>query len=102
LEALVEREWLQAGHPFSLRHKKSCFNVGGSSMVPGSNKGIIKGQQASTFLLFLDCVFQIHSQFPCSFEFNTHLLILLCEHSYSSQFGNYFNFEASSRKKFEL
>ncbi|XP_059488042.1 myotubularin-related protein 9 [Neocloeon triangulifer] len=103
LEALVEREWLQAGHPFTLRHKKSCFSVGGSSVVPGSNKsGIVKGQQACTFLLFLDCVFQIHCQFPCSFEFNTHLLTLLFEHSYSSQFGTFLGNCEADREQLKL
>ncbi|GLG92762.1 Myotubularin [Gryllus bimaculatus] len=79
LEALVEREWLQAGHPFPVRHARSCYASSGS-----------RGKaQAPTFLLFLDCVNQIHQQFPCSFEFSTHLLILLFEHSYSSQFGTF-------------
>lgn len=75
IQALIEREWIQAGHPFSLRHAKSCYSTVKS-----------KGQQP-TFLLFLDCVYQLHYQFPCSFEFTTNMLILLFEHSYFSQFG---------------
>lgn len=43
----------------------------------------------STFVLFLDCVHQLHSQFPCSFEFGTNLLIILFEHSFSSQYGTF-------------
>jgi hypothetical protein len=75
MEALVEREWLQAGYPFPIRHQKSCYSSGRSKT------------QAPTFLLFLDCVGQIHQQFPCSFEFSTSFLIMLFEHSYCSQFG---------------
>lgn len=78
LEALVEREWIQAGYPFLQRHARSCY------ASSGRNKN-----HAPTFLLFLDCVQQIHQQYPCSFEFSQPLLILLFEHSYSSQFGQY-------------
>lgn len=88
LQALVEREWLQAGHPFQMRHAKSCY----------SNQRT-KSQQP-TFLLFLDCVYQLHYQFPCSFEFTTSMLILLFEHSYFSQYGE--KIHAKSTKQFVL
>ena len=46
-EALVEREWLQAGHPFGERCAKSAH-------------AITKNRQESpVFLLFLDCVWQV-------------------------------------------
>ncbi|XP_045471939.1 myotubularin-related protein 9 [Harmonia axyridis] len=77
LQALIEREWLQGGHPFQLRNSKFCFSNSRSKY------------QQPTFLLFLDCVQQLHYQFPCSFEFNTDMLILLFEHSYFSQFGTF-------------
>lgn len=76
LQALIEREWIQAGHPFQTRHNKLCY----SNMRTKS--------QQPTFLLFLDCIYQLHHQFPCSFEFTTQFLILLFEHSYFSPFGN--------------
>lgn len=47
-EALVEREWLQAGHPFNDRCAKSAFAV-------SKNR-----QEAPVFLLFLDCVWQVN------------------------------------------
>jgi hypothetical protein len=46
-EALVEREWLQAGHPFNDRCAKSAFAV-------TKNR-----QESPVFLLFLDCVWQV-------------------------------------------
>lgn len=76
-EALIEREWLQAGHPFSTRHAQSCYS-------PKRTKS-----QAPTFLLFLDCVAQIQTQFPCSFEFSNALLVNLFENSYASQYGTF-------------
>ena len=82
-EALVEREWLQAGHPFGKRCAKSAH-------------AITKNRHESpVFLLFLDCVWQIWQQFPCSFEFTEDFLIVLFEHAYSSEYGNIRNFHAS-------
>lgn len=37
----------------------------------------------------MDCIYQLHCQFPCSFEFGTNLLIILFEHSFSSQYGTF-------------
>ncbi len=87
-QALVEREWLQAGYPFQKRHSRGCFST--------TNTGRTKANGA-TFLLFLDCVWQIQNQFLCSFEFSPSLLILLFEHSYSSEYGEYF-LRVSSKK----
>lgn len=74
-QALIEREWLQAGHPFQTRHAKFCYSSSKSK------------HQQPTFLLFLDCIHQIYFQFPYSFEFTTQMLILIFEHSYFSNFG---------------
>ncbi|KAJ1523594.1 hypothetical protein ONE63_001437 [Megalurothrips usitatus] len=90
-EALVEREWIQAGYPFPLRHARSCYSSG------GRNKN-----HAPTFLLFLDCVQQIHQQYPCSFEFSQPLLIMLFEHSYSSQFGTFLGNCEAERVRLQL
>ena len=49
-EALIEREWLQAGHPFQDRCAKSAFLVAKQR------------NEAPTFLMFIDCVWQV-----CSF-----------------------------------
>jgi len=79
LQALIEREWVQGGHPFTTRHKFSCY-------TPAQNRPKSAG---ASFILFLDCIYQLFCQFPCSFEFNTSLLILLFEHSYFSQYGTF-------------
>nr|XP_054761888.1 myotubularin-related protein 9-like isoform X2 [Lytechinus pictus] len=76
-EALIEREWIQAGHPFLSRCSKSVFSQ-------SKNK-----YAGPVFLLFLDCVWQIFQQFPCSFEFNEKFLIMLFENAYASQFGTF-------------
>ena len=82
-EALLEREWIQAGHPF--------WSRAASSPDTGTSQGPV-------FLLFLgryiqtggitnhshsapDCVYQIYQQFPCSFEFTESLLVQLADHS---------------------
>lgn len=67
----------QAGHPFQQRCAQSAY----SNSKPR--------QEAPVFLVFLDCVWQILRQFPCSFEFNESFLLLLFEHAYASQFGTF-------------
>jgi len=74
-EALIEREWVQGGHPFWTRHGPA-----------GVQK---QSLQAPVFLLFLDCVHQIYTQFPCSFEFTAKLLLALADHSLASNFGTF-------------
>lgn len=48
-QALVEQEWICAGHPFSLRCAHSAF---ASGSVTGPH-------EAPVFLCFLDCVWQV-------------------------------------------
>ena len=76
-EALIEREWLQAGHPFSLRCARSAYAVSQQR------------QESPVFLLFLDCTWQLLKQFPCSFEFGEELLLHLLKHSYASEYGTF-------------
>uniref|UniRef100_A0A2M3Z678 Putative phosphatidylinositol 3-phosphate 3-phosphatase myotubularin mtm1 n=1 Tax=Anopheles braziliensis TaxID=58242 RepID=A0A2M3Z678_9DIPT len=79
LQALIEREWLQGGYPFSTRHKHSCY-------TPAHQR---RKSSSATFLLFLDCVYQLYAQFPFSFEYDHRLLIVIFEHSYFSQYGTF-------------
>lgn len=57
--ALIDREFLQGGYPFGTRNQYFCYS-------PNKSK-----QNSPGFLLFLDCVYQLHFQFSCSFEFKT-------------------------------
>ncbi|XP_062554946.1 myotubularin-related protein 3 isoform X3 [Armigeres subalbatus] len=73
---LVEREWLSFGHKFSDRLGHG----------PGSDE---TNERCPVFLQWLDCVHQIHRQFPCSFEFDMGYLIKLAQHSHSCLFGTF-------------
>ncbi|CAG2211586.1 MTMR9 [Mytilus edulis] len=44
----------------------------------------------------------IWQQFPCSFEFNEEFLVLLFEHTYSSQFGTFLCNNEKERKECKL
>ncbi|KAM9616600.1 myotubularin-related protein 9 isoform 1-T1 [Morphnus guianensis] len=89
-ESLVVREWLQAGHPFQQRCAQSAYSNSKQKW------------EAPVFLLFLDCVWQILRQFPCSFEFNEQFLIILFEHAYASQFGTFLGNNENERSKLKL
>ncbi|NP_001088751.1 myotubularin related protein 9 L homeolog [Xenopus laevis] len=89
-ESLIEREWLQGGHPFQQRCAQSAYSNSKHKW------------ESPTFLLFLDCVWQILRQFPCSFQFNERLLLTLFEHSYASQFGTFLGNNDYERNKLKL
>ncbi|XP_054167367.1 myotubularin-related protein 9-like [Oppia nitens] len=88
-EALVEREWLQAGHPFATRCKHSAYTITSARTR----------EQSPIFLVFLDCVYQIFNQFKCSFEFNEKFLIYIFEQTYGSQFGTFLGNCVKDRKE---
>ncbi|XP_039585181.1 myotubularin-related protein 9-like isoform X4 [Passer montanus] len=76
-QELLEREWIQAGHPFQLRCARSaCSHARGK-------------QEAPVFLLFLDCVWQLSRQFPFSLEFGEQLLLTLFDNAYASAYGTF-------------
>lgn len=81
-EALIEREWLQAGHPFATRSKHAAF-------PPASTGNSDKKEYSPVFLLFLDCVRQLVHQFPRSFEFYEDFLVLIKDHAYASEFSTF-------------
>ncbi|NXC90346.1 MTMR9 protein, partial [Cercotrichas coryphoeus] len=76
-QALLQREWIEAGHPFQLRCARSAA-------AHGRGK-----QEAPLFLLFLDCVWQLSRQFPLSLEFGEQLLLTLFDNAYASSYGTF-------------
>jgi len=73
---LIEKEWASFGHKFMHR-------------LGYGSKNYSDEQRAPIFLQFLDCVFQLIQQFPCSFEFSSSLLIFIADEMYSCRFGNF-------------
>ncbi|CAH4021031.1 myotubularin-related protein 10-B [Pieris brassicae] len=71
-QSLIQKEWLALGHPF-------CDRFG--LPRPGTTKEDMDksppSQSAPVFLLFLDCVWQLQSQFPSAFQFTETYLTTL-------------------------
>lgn len=79
-QILIEKEWLSFGHKFQQR-------IG--HYEPRHLK-----EESPIFVMFMDCVWQIWRQFPCSFQFNENFLLTILEHLYSCRFGTFlFNCE---------
>lgn len=75
--ALLEREWLQAGHPFQQRCAHSAYSHARLQ------------QESPVFLLLLDCVWQLWRQFPLALGFSEALLLRLATEVYASDYGTF-------------
>ncbi|XP_061651447.1 myotubularin-related protein 9-like isoform X2 [Phyllopteryx taeniolatus] len=74
---LLEREFVQAGHPFQQRCSHSAFSHARLQ------------QECPVFLLLLDCVWQLWYQFPLALGFSEALLLRLATEAYSSDYGTF-------------
>eukprot|EP00659_Diplonema_papillatum_P005513 gene5513-8391_t len=72
--ALIEREWVRAGHNFR--------NRGGFGANPGS-------EWSPIFLQFLDACYQLATQRPEAFEFSPVLLLFLADTLHAGYFGTF-------------
>ncbi|XP_069134648.1 LOW QUALITY PROTEIN: phosphatidylinositol-3,5-bisphosphate 3-phosphatase MTMR3-like, partial [Argopecten irradians] len=61
---LIEREWLDFGHKFADR-------CGNGINIDDTN------ERCPVFLQWIDCVFQLYSQFPTAFQFNEAYLVII-------------------------
>ncbi|XP_065127846.1 myotubularin-related protein 7a isoform X1 [Paramisgurnus dabryanus] len=74
LMVLIEKDWVSFGHKFS--HRYSHLNGEAKEVSPVIDQ-------------FLECVWQLMQQFPCSFEYNERFLISIHNHIYSCHYGNF-------------
>lgn len=86
---LIDKEWIQGGHPFTDRSAHSAYS------------NAKQRSEGPVFAVFLECLFQLLHQFPLSFEFMPSLLLELRNHAYASEFGTFLfnNMQERTRNK---
>lgn len=82
-KCLIRRDWIDFGHKFGDR-------TGLRNSDPN--------ERSPVFLQWLDCVYQLHCQFPTAFEFTTSYLTKLAQHCYSGLFGTFLWNSLSERR----
>ncbi|RIB20572.1 protein-tyrosine phosphatase-like protein [Gigaspora rosea] len=101
-QVLVEKEWVSFGHKFTERSGHlsdekyfiNSVNTNAANTAFNTVQSKFYNQPhvreiSPVFQQFLDCVFQLLTQFPTRFEFNEKFLIELHYHCYSCQFGTF-------------
>lgn len=73
---LIEKEWLGFGHQFAARNGLYI-------------KEVHEDQRAPIFLQWLDCLHQLHTQYPNAFEFNMEFILYLAKHFNSNLYGTF-------------
>ena len=88
-QLLIEKDWIAFGHKFHQRHGHL-------------DRSFDDSQRAPIFLQYLDAVWQLTAQFPCSFEFNESFLIEIAEEAYACVYGTFLLNSEMERKEAEL
>lgn len=112
-QALVEKDWLAFGHPFSDRvgtpsisgsgnvsfelSRQSSTGIPSSPMrqpsgtlPPAPSHAHSSGNYSPIFLQWADCVSQLLRMYPFAFEFSAAFLVDFLDCMLSSRFGNFF------------
>ncbi|XP_068660289.1 phosphatidylinositol-3-phosphatase myotubularin-1-like isoform X1 [Aristolochia californica] len=109
-QALVEKDWLAFGHPFSdrmgiptisgnsngsveLLRQSSAGSIPTSPLHPSSTAASSHAQTSSNcspiFLQWVDCISQLLRMYPCAFEFSSAFLVDFLDCMLSCRFGNF-------------
>lgn len=87
---LIEKEWLQFGHPFQMR----CAH--------GQDKVTRQDNEFSPiFIQFLDCVWQISRLYRRVFEFNHQMILQLADELFAGRFGAFLFSSELDRKVYQ-
>lgn len=95
LQALIQKDWVMKGHPFSKRlghivqPQQKESRTSSIKRRDFGERDILYDSDSPVFLLFLDCVQQLLRQYPLKFEYTEQFLILLIDSSFSSLFSTF-------------
>ncbi|KAI8910193.1 protein-tyrosine phosphatase-like protein [Gorgonomyces haynaldii] len=112
-EKSVQSQLKEASSNFSLAARSFLGSKNLFGMKPPSNDSILTSSEGGpknvapreispVFPQFLDCLYQIWTQFPTKFEYDQRLLGFLFEHVYSCQFGDFLFNNEKERSQFRF
>ncbi|RDD37655.1 Myotubularin [Trichoplax sp. H2] len=87
-QVLIQKEWSEIGHPFCKRN------------LPFLRRD--KEAEGPVFIQWLDCVYQIVTQFPYLFEFTPNFLHDIAYHVYSCRFGTFLSNDVFDEEKYNI
>jgi len=101
LQTLIQKDWVVKGHPFCQR--LGVFqdtDKGPKNWVFYKDEHILDTDQSPVFILFLDCVHQLLTQFPSQFGFTEQFLLLLIDSVHMCLFETFLFNSEHERKRF--
>ncbi|KAG0497053.1 hypothetical protein HPP92_001744 [Vanilla planifolia] len=118
-QALVEKDWLAFGHPFSdrlgiptvsgisstnseLSRQSSTGSISRTSSVGGSSHSQSSNNSSPIFLQWVDCVSQLLRVYPRAFEFSSAFLVDFLDCVLSCRFGNFLCNSEQERQQFGI
>ena len=101
LQSLIQKDWVVKGHPFCQRLGvlQEC-DKGPKNWVFYKDEHILDTDESPVFILFLDCVHQLLSQFPTRFGFTDQFLLLLVDSVHMCLFETFLFNSEHERKRF--
>ena len=101
LQSLIQKEWVTKGHPFSQRLGLilNKNRITKNKLFRDDNHS--DREESPVFILFLDCIHQLWTQFPSLFGYTEYFLLLILDSMHMCLFETFLFDSEYDRQKFK-